>query len=112
MTTFMAANYPVEVNVRPWLLLLGLGLGLGACASVLSPVAPVVTASECPNFTSCERCISNADCGWCGTSCMAATSAKSRDAAPATCSGAWVWQLGTCPDRADESSPAESVDAK
>ena len=80
------------------LVFVAIGVGIGACASVLSPVAPVVTAQECPKFTSCERCITNVACGWCGTSCMAATSADTRATAPNTCSEAWVWQLGTCPD--------------
>ena len=69
-----------------------------ACASVLSPVAPVVTADDCQKLTTCEQCISNTACGYCGNSCMAATSADARDTAPKTCSGSWVWKVGTCPD--------------
>ena len=87
-------------------LLLASAITILACASVLSPVAPVVTSDDCQKLTTCESCISNTACGFCGNSCMAATSADARDAAPKTCSGAWVWKLGTCPDTTAEQPPA------
>src|SRR5690242_11207687 len=87
--------------------LLGSAISVLACASVLSPVAPVVKADDCQKLTTCETCISNTACGYCGNSCMAATSADARDTAPKTCSGAWVWKVGTCPDvSAATSSPS------
>jgi hypothetical protein len=85
-------------------------LNCASPASTLSPVAPIVTADDCQKLTTCGECISNTACGWCGNSCVAATSADARETAPKTCTGAWVWQLGTCPDTNAEETPAAKTE--
>jgi hypothetical protein len=71
------------------------GIALCSCASILSPVAPVVTADACKALATCGECISNTACGWCGASCLGA--AGDRKDTPATCAGGWYWQVGSCP---------------
>ena len=64
-----------------------------SCKDPQTPGTP--GGSPCSQITTCGECISNVACGWCGSSCIAATAGQ-RGTAPAACTGTWTWQLGTC----------------
>ena len=84
------------------LMLLG-ALGASGCSGCISPVPPIVTPELCPTLKTCNSCVTNLACGWCGTECIAATAPSSREAPPSACKAPWSWAIagspgaGTCP---------------